>query len=62
MIGVDMQNPASKLRSSLVFDHKVFTGAAGSHTVRLLPALNITQKEADEFLAAFKAAAVAEYR
>ena len=62
MIGVDMQNPASKLRSSLVFDHKVFTGAAGSHTVRLLPALNITQKEAEEFLAAFKAAAVAEYR
>ena len=62
MIGVDMQNPASKLRCSLVFDHKVFTGAAGSHTVRLLPALNITQKEAEEFLAAFKAAAVAEYR
>lgn len=56
MIGVDLTVPAGPLRKSLVFDHKVFTGAAGTHTVRLLPALNITQKEADEFLAAFEIA------
>lgn len=54
MIGVDMQNPAGPLRKSLVFDHKVFTGAAGTHTVRLLPALNITKKEIDEFIDAFR--------
>lgn len=57
MIGIDMVYPAEALRRSLVFDHHVFTGAAGSSTVRLLPALNITQKEADEFLEAFKQAA-----
>lgn len=57
MIGIDMVYPAEALRRSLVFDHHVFTGAAGSSTVRLLPALNITQKEADEFLDAFKQAA-----
>ena len=56
MIGVDMEKPAGPLRNALVFDHKVFTGAAGAHTVRLLPALNITQKEADEFIDAFKKA------
>ncbi len=57
MIGIDMVYPAEALRRSLVFDHHVFTGAAGSSTVRLLPALNITQNEANEFLDAFKQAA-----
>lgn len=56
MVGVDMEKPAAELRRSLVFDHKVFTGAAGAHTVRLLPALNITQKEVDVFIDAFKKA------
>lgn len=56
MIGVDLDQPAGAVRHSLVFDHKVFTGAAGTHTVRLLPALNITPKEADEFLDAFELA------
>lgn len=56
MVGVDMEKPAAELRRSLVFDHKVFTGAAGAHTVRLLPALNITQKEVDAFIDAFKKA------
>jgi acetylornithine/N-succinyldiaminopimelate aminotransferase len=56
MVGVDMEKPAAELRRSLVFDHKVFTGADGAHTVRLLPALNITPKEADTFIDAFKKA------
>lgn len=56
MVGVDMEQPAGVIRSSLVFDHKVFTGGAGAHTVRLLPALNISTREIDEFIAAFEKA------
>lgn len=53
MVGVDMEKPAGPLRKSLVFDYNVFTGAAGTHTVRLLPALNITKAEVDAFIDAF---------
>lgn len=56
MIGVDIEGDASELRRHLIFDHQVFTGGAGKHTVRLLPALTLSMEQADEFLKRFKVA------
>jgi acetylornithine aminotransferase len=38
----------------MLFEHKIFTGVAGTHTMRLLPSLAMTIKEADIFLVALK--------
>lgn len=54
MIGVEIEGNASELRKRLLFDHHIFTGGAGEHTVRLLPALTVGKKEADKFLSEFK--------
>lgn len=54
MIGVEIEGDASALRKQLLFNHKIFTGGAGAHTVRLLPALCITKEQADQFLKEFK--------
>lgn len=56
MIGVEIEGNASELRKRLLFDHHIFTGGAGEHTVRLLPALTVGKKEADKFLSEFKRA------
>lgn len=53
MIGVEIEGSAPALRKRLLFDEKIFTGGAGEHTVRLLPALCITKEQADRFLEAF---------
>ncbi len=55
MIGVEIEGDASEMRKKLLFDHHIFTGGAGQHTVRLLPALGITREDADRFLTEFKA-------
>lgn len=55
MIGIEIEGSAPELRRRLLFDHHVFTGGAGEHTVRLLPPLTIGRKEADRFLTEFKA-------
>ena len=55
MIGVEIEGDASEMRRKLLFDHHIFTGGAGKHTVRLLPALGITREDADRFLTEFKA-------
>ena len=54
MIGVEIEGDASALRKQLLFDHHIFTGGAGAHTVRLLPALCITKEQVDKFLKEFK--------
>ena len=54
MIGIEIDGSASEMRKKLLFEHHIFTGGAGVSTVRLLPALTVTRKEADKFLAAFK--------
>lgn len=54
MIGMEIEGSASELRLRLLKEYHIFTGGAGVSTVRLLPALTITRKEADKFLAAFK--------
>ena len=54
MIGMEIEGSASELRLRLLKEYHIFTGGAGVSTVRLLPALTITRKEADKFLVAFK--------
>ena len=54
MIGMEIEGSASELRLKLLKEYHIFTGGAGVSTVRLLPALTITRKEADKFLVAFK--------
>lgn len=53
MIGVDLPVESAPLRRRLLFEEKIFVGAAGKNTVRLLPALNVSREQADMFLASF---------
>ncbi len=53
MIGIELDRPCAEIRSELLNTHKVFTGNANDKNVlRVLPALNITEKEADVFIEA----------
>jgi acetylornithine aminotransferase len=54
MIGIELEQPADELRKKLLFEHRMFTGASGKHTIRLLPSLGITRQEVDAFLEAFE--------
>lgn len=54
MIGIEIKGSASDLRRRLLFEGHIFTGGAGEHTVRLLPALGITREQADIFLSTFE--------
>ena len=54
MIGLELEFPAKELRRRLIFDEHVFTGAAGTNIVRLLPPLSLTMEEAETFLTRFK--------
>lgn len=58
MIGFNIPAHLSKLRQNLLEQFKVFTGEAKPDIVRLLPALNITIREIDEFINRLKAAIV----
>lgn len=53
MIGIEFDQPAKELRRRLIFDEHVFTGAAGTNIIRLLPPLCLSRDEADEFLEKF---------
>lgn len=53
MIGIEFDQPAKELRRRLIFDEHVFTGAAGTNIIRLLPPLCLSRAEADEFLEKF---------
>ncbi len=52
MIGIEYDFPVKALRHNLLFTHKLFTGVAGAHTIRLLPSLALQKTEADRFLEA----------
>lgn len=56
MIGIEFDRPVKPLRTALVERHHVFTGAASTDILRLLPPLCLTQAEADDFLARLRAA------
>lgn len=53
MIGIEFAEPIKELRNKLLFEEKVFTGVAGTNTIRLLPPLCLTMDEAGEFIARF---------
>jgi acetylornithine/N-succinyldiaminopimelate aminotransferase len=52
MIGIEYEFPVKDLRNKLLFDHHLFTGVAGSNTIRLLPSLAVGKEEANKFLEA----------
>lgn len=56
MIGIEMEKPVKELRSHLIHDEKVFTGASGTNVIRLLPPLCLSREQADDFLARFRKA------
>lgn len=53
MIGIEFDESAKELRRRLIFDEHVFTGAAGTNIIRLLPPLCLSRAEADEFIEKF---------
>lgn len=55
MIGIEFDRPVKELRSRLLFEQHVFTGASGQNVIRLLPPLVLTKDLADEFIKRFKA-------
>jgi acetylornithine/N-succinyldiaminopimelate aminotransferase len=54
MIGIEFEESIKEVRNKLLFEEKVFTGVAGTNTIRLLPPLCLTMDEAKEFLARFR--------
>lgn len=56
MIGVELPGLAAPIRKQMLFEHHIFTGSSSDpNTIRLLPPLNISQAQADQFLDAFQA-------
>lgn len=53
MIGIEFEEPIKEIRSKLLFEEKVFTGVAGTNTIRLLPPLCLSMEEAKEFITKF---------
>ncbi|WP_106830353.1 aspartate aminotransferase family protein [Parabacteroides pacaensis] len=53
MIGIEFDEPIKELRNKLLFEEKVFTGVAGTNTIRLLPPLCLSKEEAQEFISKF---------
>ena len=54
MIGIEFDQPVKEIRSRLLFEKKVFTGASGTNIIRLLPPLCLSKSDADTFLMVFK--------
>lgn len=55
MIGFEIKGMSgSDLRKKLLFEGGVFTGGAGEHTVRLLPALSLSKHQAEKFIEILK--------
>ena len=54
MIGVEFEDSIKEVRSRLLFEEKVFTGVAGTNTIRLLPPLCLSMEEAEVFLNKFR--------
>ena len=54
MIGLEFDQPVKELRNRLLFEQHVFTGASGTHVIRLLPPLSLSQEQADCFIGKLK--------
>lgn len=53
MIGLQVRPEYVSLRDRLLFEKQIFTGAAGTDVIRLLPALNISRTLLERFLRAW---------
>jgi acetylornithine/N-succinyldiaminopimelate aminotransferase len=54
MIGIELPEELASVKKELLFTQHIFTGEAKPNVIRLLPALNLTKAQADEFLVAFR--------
>ena len=54
MIGMEFNDEIKEIRRKLLFEEKVFTGVAGTHTIRLLPPLSLSMAEAQDFIERLK--------
>ncbi len=52
MIGIELSDEFAHAKKELLFTHHIFTGEAKPNVIRLLPALNLSKAQADEFLQA----------
>ncbi len=51
MIGIEFSESVKSLRQRLIYEQHCFTGATGTHMLRLLPPLCLTRAQADDFIA-----------
>ncbi|MBB6499465.1 aspartate aminotransferase family protein [Pedobacter cryoconitis] len=56
MIGIDLPEELAQVKKNLLFKQHIFTGEAKPNVIRLLPALNLSKEQADQFLENFKIA------
>ncbi len=55
MIGIEFEEPIKEIRNErLLMQQHVFTGVAGTNTIRLLPPLCLSMAEAEDFIERFK--------
>lgn len=53
MIGMELDRPCAPIRTQLLNEYKIFTGASSNpNTLRILPALNLSKSDADVFIQA----------
>ena len=55
MIGLEIKPEFTGLRDRLLYEKHIFTGASGANVIRLLPALNLPEEGARQFVEAWKA-------
>jgi acetylornithine aminotransferase len=55
MIGFDVPDELKDLRKNLLQKHHIFTGEAKPNVIRLLPALNLSKAQIDDFITALQA-------
>lgn len=55
MIGMEFDYPVKELRQRLIYEQHIFTGASGTHVIRLLPPLCLSREEAGDFVGRLKA-------
>ncbi len=54
MIGMEFEGPVKEVRSKLIYEEKIFTGASGANVIRLLPPLTLSLHEANDFIQRLK--------
>ena len=61
MLGLEFDFEVSELRRKLIYEHHIFSGgAANKNVLRILPPLNISKKEIDQFMEALQNILIAE--